>query len=139
MKNSNIVTLISKKQIKQKVEELGTQRSRAYQNLDQPLVLIGILKGSVIFLADLCRAISIPLELEFMGVSSYSDSGQSFGVVKITQDLNKRITDRDVLLVEDIVDTGLTAKYIFKKIKIHAPKSIGLVSLLEKPTKNKVV
>ena len=113
MKDSNkisnkdsIVILISKQQIKKKVQELGAKISEDYKDLSKPLILVGVLKGSIIFLSDLCRAISIPIELEFIGVSSYYNECKSSGIIKTTHELNKNIVNRDILLVEDIVDTG---------------------------------
>src|SRR5262245_680128 len=102
--------LLSQDQIASRVEELGKQIVKDYQSVNEPIILVGVLKGSFMFMADLCRAISLPVELEFMGVSSYGDATESSGVVQITQDLTRPIRNRHVLLIEDIVDTGLTAK-----------------------------
>lgn len=128
--------MLTDEQIANRIKELGAQISSQYEGLKEPLILVGVLKGSVIFLADLCRAIDIPLEIEFMGVSSYGDATESSGVVQITQDLTKPVAGRHVLLVEDIVDSGLTAKYLFQNLNSRDPASLGLVSLLEKPGKS---
>ncbi|MES2503626.1 MAG: hypoxanthine phosphoribosyltransferase [Myxococcota bacterium] len=129
-------TLLSAEVIANRIAELGKEISERYAHLEQPLMLVGVLKGSFIFLADLCRQISIPLEVEFIGVSSYGEATKSSGVVQITQDLTKPIKERAVLLVEDIVDTGLTARYLLDNFKTREPSSIALCSLLEKPTQN---
>ncbi|MBL4817809.1 MAG: hypoxanthine phosphoribosyltransferase, partial [Deltaproteobacteria bacterium] len=112
-----VKVLLSKEQIAERVAELGKQISKHYADLKEPLVLVGVLKGSFVFLADLCREISIPVETEFIGVSSYGEATKSSGVVQLTQDLTRPIKGRAVLLVEDIVDTGLTAKYLLENFK----------------------
>src|SRR3989338_11292052 len=98
-------TLLSAEKIQHRVAELGQEISKRYQDQQEPLILVGVLKGSFIFLADLCRQISIPTEIEFIGVSSYGEATESSGVVQITQDLTRPIQNRHILLVEDIVDT----------------------------------
>lgn len=135
-KEPTIRVLLSKEEIEKRVATLGQEITKKYADLEEPLILIGILKGSVIFLSDLCRAISLPVELEFMGVSSYGDETESSGVVQITQDLTRPIKGRHVLLVEDIVDTGLTAKYLLKHFRTCEPASVGMCALLEKPAKS---
>lgn len=129
-----ITELISEAQIKQRVAELGRTISEYYKDLPEGLVLIGVLKGSIIFLADLCRAIDLPLELEMMGVSSYGEATKSSGVVRITQDLTRPIKNKHVLIVEDIFDTGLTMKYLSENLKAREPKSIKNCTLLKKNT-----
>ncbi|MEI6805113.1 MAG: hypoxanthine phosphoribosyltransferase [Myxococcaceae bacterium] len=129
--------MLSSEQIQTRIAELGKEISKRYENLEEPLVLVGVLKGSFLFLADLCRQISVPVEIEFIGVSSYGESTKSSGVVQITQDLTRPIKNRSVLLVEDIVDTGLTAKYLLDNFKTREPSSVSLCSLLEKPAQNK--
>lgn len=129
-------TLISKEQIQTRIAELGKQISEHYRDLQEPLVLVGVLKGSFLFLADLCREISITQEIEFIAVSSYGEATKSSGVVQITQDLTRPIKNRHVLIVEDIVDTGLTARYLIENFKSREPASISFCSLLEKPTQN---
>ncbi|MBH1989346.1 MAG: hypoxanthine phosphoribosyltransferase [Myxococcaceae bacterium] len=128
--------LISEEQLQKRIAELGKQISEHYQELSEPLVLIGVLKGSFLFLADLCRQITLSQEIEFMGVSSYGEATKSSGVVQITQDLTRPIQNRHVLIVEDIVDTGLTARYLLENLRSRSPASLSLCSLLEKPTQN---
>jgi len=134
----NIKELISADEIQRKVRELGQLITTEYENKPEPLVLLGILKGSIIFLADLCRAIDLPLEIEIMGVSSYGEATQSSGVVRITQDLVRPIKDKNVLIVEDIFDTGLTVKYLCENLKAREPKSIKVCTFLKKITSKQV-
>lgn len=133
---TNISEFISAKKIEERIKELAQELDEHYKDLSQPLILIGVLKGSIIFLADLCRYLKIPVELDFMGVSSYGMETKSSGVVQITQDLTKPIHDRHVLLVEDIVDTGLTAQYLFDNLSTRKPASVKLCSFLHKPSKS---
>src|SRR3989338_5476985 len=134
--HDNIRVLLSAEQIAQRVAELGQEISNHHAALKEPLMLVGVLKGSFIFLADLCRQISIPTEIEFIGVSSYGEATESSGVVQITQDLTKPIKNRHVLLVEDIIDTGLTARYLLDNFATREPAALQFCSLLEKPDKN---
>ncbi len=127
--------LISKEQIAAKVAELGAEISRDYQN--KHLVVIGILKGAIVFLADLIREITVPLYVDFIAVSSYGSSTESSGVVRILKDLDKSIEDKDVLIAEDIIDTGLTMKYIIENLKARKPKSVKICALLDKPARRK--
>lgn len=129
--------MLSSEQIQTRIAEMGKEISKRYEHLEEPLVLVGVLKGSFLFLADLCRQISVPVEIEFIGVSSYGEETKSSGVVQITQDLTRGIKNREVLVVEDIVDTGLTARYLLDNFRTREPKSISLCSLLEKPAQNK--
>jgi hypoxanthine phosphoribosyltransferase len=101
------------------------------------LICVGILKGSFVFLADLVRAIDLPCAVDFIALSSYGDATQSSGVVQLTQDLSRPIAGKHILIVEDIIDTGLTMRYLFENLKTRTPKSIKLAALLEKPEKNK--
>jgi hypoxanthine phosphoribosyltransferase len=127
-----IEELISSQVIQDKVKELGQQITAYYKNQPEPLVLLGVLKGSIIFLADLCRAIDLPCEIEMMGVSSYGEATKSSGVVRITQDLTRPVKGKHVLIVEDIFDTGLTMKYLCENLKAREPKSIKVCTLLKK-------
>lgn len=138
LRHDNVSELISKESIQVRVQELGRAITRAYGELDDPLVLIGVLKGSIIFLADLCRAIDLPVELEMMGVSSYGEATVSSGVVRITQDLVRPIENKHILIVEDILETGLTLKYLIDNLKARGPKSIKVCTLLKKPNKTQV-
>jgi len=128
--------LISREQISDKVAELGQRLSDDYRGRD--LVVVGILKGAVVFLADLVRQVTIPLYIDFMAVSSYGSSTESSGVVRILKDLDISIEDKDILIVEDIVDTGLTLKYLIENLKARRPRSVKVCTLLEKPARRKV-
>ncbi|HHI87519.1 MAG TPA: hypoxanthine phosphoribosyltransferase [Candidatus Cloacimonetes bacterium] len=122
--------LYSEQDIKEKVKEIGGQISRDYK--DKNPLLISILKGGVVFLADIMRAVSIPVEIEFMGVASYGNSTKSTGVVQITKDCNIDISDRHVLIIEDIVDTGLSLNYILRYLQGKNPRSLRICVLLDK-------
>lgn len=122
--------LVTQAEIAGRVRELGSAVSRDYAGRD-PL-LVGVLKGAVLFLADLVRAIDIPVTLDFIGVSSYGASSRSSGVVRISADLSVPIEDRHVLLVEDIVDTGRTLNYLRRNLQTRRPKSLKLCALLDK-------
>lgn len=124
-------TLISAEQIAARVRELGAELTRDYE--DRPLVLLCVLKGSFMFAADLARAIDLPLRIEFLGVQSYGDDTKSSGVVQITLDLTRPIEGEDVLIVEDIVDTGLTLAYLREQLLPRKPGSVKVCALLHKP------
>jgi len=128
--------LFSQEEIKRRVNELGDAITRDYAGKD--LLVIGILKGSVIFLADLLRAIDVELNIDFMAVSSYGAYSESSGVVRILKDLNKSIEGRHVLVVEDIVDTGLTLHYLLDILKAREPASIEVCVFLDKPSRRKI-
>ena len=131
-----IKELISSKAIHDRIHELGKQIAHDYG--DQELVLVGVLKGSFVFLADLARAIpSNEVRVEFLGVQSYGDETKSSGVVQITADLTKPVEGKHVLLVEDIVDTGLTMNYIMEMLETRKPASVKLCALLHKPSRTK--
>jgi hypoxanthine phosphoribosyltransferase len=125
--------LLTSEDISRRVRELGAAITRDYRG--KPLVLLGVLKGSFVFLADLARAIDLPLTVEFLGVQSYGDSTESSGVVRITLDLARPIDGADVLIVEDIVDTGLTSGYLLDQVAARGPRSVKLCSLLHKPAR----
>jgi hypoxanthine phosphoribosyltransferase len=135
LSNGKIKTLYSAEQIRQRVQELGQQIARDYSG--QSLVMLSILKGSFVFAADLMRAIDLPLRVEFLGVQSYGDDTQSSGVVQITLDLTRPIEGEHVLIVEDIVDTGLTLDYIRGQIDARRAASVKVCSLLHKPARMK--
>jgi hypoxanthine phosphoribosyltransferase len=132
--STKVRELLSAKQIQSRVVELGAEISRDYQGRD--LVLIGVLQGSFIFLADLCRAISVPLTIDFLGLRSYGNQTESSGVVQITSDLARPIEGKDVLIVEDIVDTGLTMEYLIENLRTRLPRSLKLCALLHKPSRS---
>lgn len=128
--------LIDEQKIRNRVGELGEQITADYY--DKDLVVIGILKGAVLFMADLIKKIDIPLSIDFMAVSSYGKSTRSSGIVRILKDLDEEIEGKDVLIVEDIVDTGLTLKFLAENILSRNPKSLKVCCLLDKPSRRKV-
>ena len=134
----NLGVMLSEGDIAARVAALGAQITRDYAGklAADELVCIGILKGSFVFLADLVRRIDLPVVVDFIALSSYGDATESSGVVQLTQDLSRPIAGKHVLIVEDIVDTGLTMKYLLENLHTRHPASIKLASLLEKPTKN---
>jgi len=124
--------LIDEAAIQHRVDELAAEVDAAYSALDQPLVLICVLKGSILFTADLARALTIPVELEFVACRSYGDATTSSGTVELVKDVSMTLRDRDVLMVEDIIDTGLTTSFLRRHLATHHPRSLRLVSLLDK-------
>jgi hypoxanthine phosphoribosyltransferase len=126
--------LLSAEQIRQRVSALGAEITREYAG--KSLVLLCVLKGSFVFAADLARAIDLPLRVEFLGVRSYGDDTRSSGVVQITQDLTKPIAGDHVVLVEDIVDTGLTLSYLREQLLARMPASVKVCALLHKPSRS---
>ena len=130
---SNLEILLPTDVIQQRVRELGAAITRDYA--ERSPHLIAILKGGCIFLSDLVRAIPLPLSLDFMGVSSYGASTKSSGVVRITKDLEQPIGGRDVILVEDILDTGLTLSYLHGTLLNRKPASLKICALLNKPSR----
>lgn len=123
--------MISRDAIATRVAEMGAQIARDYAG--QELVLVGVLKGAVMFMADLARAIDLPISIDFLGLSSYGDATRSSGVVRITQDLSRPIGGKDVLVVEDIVDTGLTLRFLIDNLESRQPRSVKVATLLHKP------
>lgn len=128
--------LLDQETIQNRILEMGRQISADHAG--QELILICILKGSMIFTADLMRALDVPVILDFMSISSYGASTKSSGVVKIVKDLEERINDRHVLVVEDIVDTGLTLQYLLQALQLRNPASLKICTLLSKPARRKV-
>jgi len=128
--------LVQPDQLKERVRALGEAVSAEYAECD--LLLIGVLKGAVFFLADLMRHIDIPCEVDFMAVSSYGSATDSSGVVRILKDLDTPIEGRNVLIVEDIVDSGLTLQYLMRTLEARNPASIEVCALLTKPERRKV-
>jgi hypoxanthine phosphoribosyltransferase len=129
--------LLSSEAIQDKVAELGAQVGADYRDAiaenAQDLLLITVLKGAVFFVTDLARAIPVPTQLEFMAVSSYGSSTSSSGVVRILKDLDRDINERDVLIVEDVVDSGLTLKWLLRNLATRRPRSLKVCTLLRKP------
>lgn len=136
MKKDIKEVLITEGQISEKVKELGEKISKDYK--DKDLLVVGILKGSVLFAADLIRSITIPCEIDFMAVSSYGNSTESSGVVRILKDLEHGIEGKDILIVEDIIDSGVTLDYLLKYLKARKANSIEIATLLTKPARRKV-
>jgi hypoxanthine phosphoribosyltransferase len=128
--------LIGTEELQAKVAELGRQISEDYRGRN-PL-LICLLRGAVVFLSDLVRATDIPLEMDFIAISSYGNSTESSGVVRLVMDLKSNITGRDVLIVEDIVDTGRTLAYILDNLRTRRPADIKVCALLSKPSRREV-
>jgi hypoxanthine phosphoribosyltransferase len=131
-----VVTLLTAEQIQRRVRELGAAITRDYAGHN--LVVVCVLKGSFVFAADLTRSIDLPLRVDFLGVRSYGADTESSGVVQITQDLSRPIEHDDVLLVEDIVDTGLTVAHLMNLLRTRAPASVKVCALLHKPTRARV-
>lgn len=125
--------LITQEQLETRIQELADMVSAKYKDTEQDLMLVCVLKGAVFFLTDFARRLSIPCEMEFMAVSSYGNSTTSSGVVRILKDLDKEIAGRDVLVVEDIIDSGLTLSWLLKNLSGRGPKSLEVVTLLRKP------
>jgi hypoxanthine phosphoribosyltransferase len=128
--------LVTAEDLKRRVLELGQEISRDYAA--RPLLLIGVLKGAVFFLSDLMRYIDVPVEVDFMAVASYGSATDSSGVVRILKDLDASIEGRDVLIVEDIVDSGLTLQYLLRNLGSRNPRSLEVCALLTKPERRKV-
>ncbi|KJS15886.1 MAG: hypoxanthine phosphoribosyltransferase [Peptococcaceae bacterium BRH_c4b] len=129
--------LVREEDINSRVKELGDLISRDYRDTDG-LLVVGILKGAVIFMADLVRQLTIPVKLDFMAVSSYGKASESSGVVRILKDLEHNIQGKHLLIVEDIVDTGLTLKYLKENLETRGPASLKICTLLDKPARRKV-
>lgn len=132
----NTRVLLSAEEIRARVRELGEQISSDYQGKE--LIVVGILKGAFIFMADLVRELKVPVILDFMDVSSYGSATVSSGVVRIEKDLETSIEGKHVLIVEDIIDTGLTINYIWQNLKARNPASVKICALLDKPSRRKV-
>jgi hypoxanthine phosphoribosyltransferase len=128
--------LVQPDDLSRRVRELGRQITEDYEGRD--LLLVGVLKGAVFFLSDLMRTIAVPCEVDFMAVASYGSSTDSSGVVRILKDLDVALEDRHVLIVEDIVDSGLTLQYLLRNLGARNPASIEVCALLTKPDRRKV-
>jgi len=128
--------LIDAERLQARVREIGAEISVDYAGRD--LLLVGVLKGAVFFMADLMRAISVPCEIDFMAISSYGASNDSSGVVRILKDLDINIEGRHVLIVEDIVDSGLTLSYLIRNLESREPASLGVCALLTKPARRAI-
>ena len=128
--------LVSTDELERRVGELGAEISRDYEGRD--LVMIGVLKGAVVFLGDLMRRLTVPCEIDFIAVSSYGSSTDSSGVVRILKDLEAPIEGRDVLIVEDIIDSGLTLQYLLRNLRARNPGTLEVCALLTKPERHRV-
>ena len=128
--------LVSREQLEARISELATEIGRDYAGKE--LLLVGVLKGAVFFMADLARRLPLSCSLDFMAVSSYGSSTGSSGVVRILKDLDMTIEGRDVLIVEDIIDSGLTLNYMMKTLRARKPASLEVCALLAKPTRHKI-
>lgn len=128
--------LFSEEVINNKIKELATRISEDYKGKN--LLVVGVLKGSVIFAAELIKNISIPCEIDFMAVSSYGTSSETTGVVRILKDLDHEISGKDIIIVEDIVDSGVTLDYLLKYLMARNANSVEIVSLLTKPSRRRV-
>ncbi|MGB4376534.1 MAG: hypoxanthine phosphoribosyltransferase [bacterium] len=128
--------LIDQEQLQQRIQELGAEISRDYQGKE--LHLICVLKGAVLFLADLSRNLTVPVSFDFMAVSSYGASTETSGVVRILKDLEESIEGKDVLIVEDIIDSGLTLHYLYQNLHSRKPASLEICTLLDKPDRRRV-
>ena len=136
MKNDIKEVLLTESDLRSKISQIGKMISKDYEGRE--LVLIGVLKGSVMFMADLMKKIEIPCSMDFMAVSSYGNSTKSTGVVRILKDLDFGIEGKDVLIVEDIIDTGVTLKYLVEYLKARKPNSLEICSLLNKQERRTV-
>jgi hypoxanthine phosphoribosyltransferase len=134
--DDRVTPFFTAEQLAARLRELGTLITRDYQGKD--LVVVGVLKGSVLFFADLIRQIDLPLAIDFLGLSSYGSGTESSGVVRITSDLSRPIEGKHVLVVEDIVDTGLTMQFLLDNLATRHPASVKICALLEKPSRAKV-
>ncbi len=128
--------LVQPDDLARRVRELGAEITRDYEG--RPLLLVGVLKGAIFFLSDLMREIDIPVEVDFMAVASYGSATDSSGVVRILKDLDAAIEDRDVLIVEDIVDSGLTLQYLLRNLGARNPRTLEVCALLTKPDRRRV-
>jgi len=124
--------LIDSESIQRRIAELATEIDSVYASIERPLVLICVLKGSILFTADLARALTVPVELEFVACRSYGDDVSTSGTVELVKDVSMPLDDRDVLMVEDIIDTGLTTSFLRVHLATHKPRSLRLVTLLDK-------
>jgi hypoxanthine phosphoribosyltransferase len=136
MKNDIAKILVNRDEIRKTVAKIGRQISEDYAGKD--LLLVGVLKGAVVFMADLVREITIPVDMDFILVSSYGDSTESSGVVKILKDIDTNIKGRHVVIVEDLIDTGLTLAYLKRLMNTRGPESLAICTIFDKPSRKQV-
>lgn len=127
--------LLSEEVLMKRIKDMAAEISKEYEGRE--LILLGILKGSVMFMSDLMKNITIPCKMDFMAVSSYGDATESSGIVKIIKDLDFEIKDKDILIVEDIIDSGVTLKYLMGYLGARSPRSLNIACLLNKPERRK--
>ncbi|WP_437615690.1 hypoxanthine phosphoribosyltransferase [Erwinia sp. V71] len=137
MKNT-VEVMISEAEIKSRIAELGKQISEHYRDSGSDMVLVGLLRGSFMFMADLCRVVDVPHEVDFMTASSYGSGMASTRDVKILKDLDEDIRGKDVLIVEDIIDSGNTLSKVREILRLREPKSLAICTLLDKPSRREV-
>ena len=130
--------LVDEEELRLRVAELAREISRDYAGAERSLLLVGVLKGAMFFLSDLMRLIEIPVEVDFMAVASYGSATDSSGVVRILKDLDTAIDGRDVLIIEDIVDSGLTLQYLLRNLGSRDPRTLEVCALLVKPDRSKI-
>ncbi|PLR41001.1 hypoxanthine phosphoribosyltransferase [Chimaeribacter californicus] len=133
-----VEVMISEQEIRQRIAELGQQITNDYRDSGSDMVLVGLLRGSFMFMADLCRQIEVPHEVDFMTASSYGNSMSSSRDVKILKDLDEDIRGKDVLIVEDIIDSGNTLSKVREILALREPKSLAICTLLDKPSRREV-
>ncbi len=138
MMKHTVDVMISEQEVKARVAELGRQISEHYRNSGNDMVLVGLLRGSFVFMADLCRAIDLSHEVDFMTASSYGGGMNSSRDVKILKDLDEDIRGKDVLIVEDIIDSGNTLSKVREILQLREPKSLAICTLLDKPSRREV-
>lgn len=131
-----IKTLIAREKVEERIKELATEITKDYEGKE--IVVLGLLKGSVMFMSDLIKELDLPLVIDFMSVSSYGDGTSTTGIVKILKDTDFDLKGRDILIVEDIIDTGLTLKYVREFIESKGTNSVSICTLLDKPSRRKV-
>jgi len=127
-------TIVQQDELQHRVRELAAQIDADYADVEEGVLLVAVLKGAMFFVADLMRAMTIPCEVDFMAVSSYGSATQSSGVVRILKDLDAPLEGRHVVIVEDIIDSGLTLQYLVRNLKARGPASLNVCTLLAKPT-----
>jgi len=138
IENELTSVVLTTEQLDTRIKEIAAEIDRDYANSDKPVLLVAVLKGAVMVMADLARAVSIPVEFDFMAVSSYGSGTKSSGVVRIIKDLDIDLNGRDVLIVEDILDSGLTLSWLIKNLKSRGPKSVEVMTMMRKPDAIKV-
>ncbi|MEJ6493056.1 MAG: hypoxanthine phosphoribosyltransferase [Actinomycetes bacterium] len=138
IENDLTSVVLTNDEIQDRILEIAAQIDIDYSHCDQPLLMVGVLKGAVMVMADLARAVSISVELDFMAVSSYGSGTKSSGVVRIIKDLDIDLAGRDVLIVEDILDSGLTLSWLIKNLKSRHPNSLEVMTMMRKPDAIKI-